>query len=365
MRRCGSLPIYKASGPAERFDAQPRNRVSRRPTRSSGSRSRPSPRGTARHRPRRRRRRRRTGPRGSPRSPPSRSARSAGAGASPVASRAVGRRRPISRVVVVGSLTRRPRAPGVISSPAIGAATSPPRPPCSTRTAMATRGASAGAKPMNHECGSPVPPSSAVPGLAGGRHAGDGGAGREPLAEVALDRLDHGRGDGLGVGVVDRPGRRSPARSSASRPCRSSPSRAGVASAPRRWPRSPRRAPSGVASRTSRAWPYAALASSTSSTKPPGSVAARRWSPATTAVGRSNGSGVAEAETLGVLDEAAATGLQPGQGVPDVARHLGRPDAGRAPCRRSPGGGRPGPGSRRRAARPPPPPAAPRTSSTG
>ena len=30
---------------------------------------------------------------------------------------------------------------------------------------MATRGSSAGAKPMNHECGSPVPPSSAVPDL--------------------------------------------------------------------------------------------------------------------------------------------------------------------------------------------------------
>ncbi len=49
--------------------------------------------------------------------------------------------------------------------PAIGAATSAPRPACSTSTAMATLGASAGAKPMNHECGSPVPPSSAVPDL--------------------------------------------------------------------------------------------------------------------------------------------------------------------------------------------------------
>jgi hypothetical protein len=50
-------------------------------------------------------------------------------------------------------------------SPAIGAATSAPRPACSTRTAIATRGASAGAKPMNQECGSPDPPSSAVPDL--------------------------------------------------------------------------------------------------------------------------------------------------------------------------------------------------------
>ena len=32
-------------------------------------------------------------------------------------------------------------------------------------TAIATFGAFAGAKPMNHECGSPVPPSSAVPDL--------------------------------------------------------------------------------------------------------------------------------------------------------------------------------------------------------
>src|SRR4051812_8087993 len=50
-------------------------------------------------------------------------------------------------------------------SPAIGAATSPPRPACSTRTPMAIFGFSAGAKPMNHEWGSPVPPSSAVPDL--------------------------------------------------------------------------------------------------------------------------------------------------------------------------------------------------------
>ena len=52
----------------------------------------------------------------------------------------------------------------LMSSPAIGRH-SPPRPPRSTRTAIATRGCSAGAKPMNHECGSPEPPSSAVPDL--------------------------------------------------------------------------------------------------------------------------------------------------------------------------------------------------------
>src|SRR4029079_17598880 len=53
----------------------------------------------------------------------------------------------------------------VISDPANGAARSPPRPPRSTRTAIATCGFSAGAKPMNHEWGSPEPPSSAVPDL--------------------------------------------------------------------------------------------------------------------------------------------------------------------------------------------------------
>ena len=70
-----------------------------------------------------------------------------------------------------------------------------PRPPCSTTTAIATCGSSAGAKPMNHECGSPVPPSSAVPDLP---------ATVRPLtwapvvnghAEIAVHGLDHGRGD--------------------------------------------------------------------------------------------------------------------------------------------------------------------------
>ena len=76
-------------------------------------------------------------------------------------------------------LTGRPRGSAPCRSPAIGAATSPPRPPCSTRTAMTTRGASAGANPMNHECGSPVPTELGRPGLAGGRDARDLGPGRE------------------------------------------------------------------------------------------------------------------------------------------------------------------------------------------
>ena len=54
---------------------------------------------------------------------------------------------------------------------------------------MATFGASAGANPMNHEWGSPVPPSSAVPDLPAVVHARDLGPGRELTAERTLDRL--------------------------------------------------------------------------------------------------------------------------------------------------------------------------------
>ena len=64
------------------------------------------------------------------------------------------------------------------SDPASGAARSPPRPPRSTRTAIAICGFSAGANPMNHECGSPSPPSSAVPDLPAVVMPGDLGARR-------------------------------------------------------------------------------------------------------------------------------------------------------------------------------------------
>ena len=73
------------------------------------------------------------------------------------------------------------------------------------------------------------------------------------------------------------------------------------------------------------AWPYDALASSTSSLNPPGC----RPSPLVTcemAVGRSNGERRPEAHPLGVADQLGAAGPQPGQRVVDVARDLGRAD---------------------------------------
>ena len=45
-----------------------------------------------------------------------------------------------------------------------------------------------------------------------------------------------------------------------------------------------------------------------------------------TAVGSSNGSGAPNPSRLGVIDEVVAADLQARQGVPDVARDLGRAD---------------------------------------
>ena len=113
---------------------------------------------------------------------------------------------------------------------AMGAATRPPvasepaSPPRSTTTATATRGSSAGAKPMNQACG--AAPASVLrrPRLAGHPHAGDPGGGARPGLH---DRLHH-RGElvgdvarhGLLVASPARPGRerlRSGARSSRTR----------------------------------------------------------------------------------------------------------------------------------------------------
>ena len=102
----------------------------------------------------------------------------------------------------------------VIRSPAIGAATSPPRPPCSTITAMAiSRRLGRGEA---DEPGVRLARAAELgrAGLAGGRHAGDLGPGGEALAEVALDGLGHRLGDGVGIGAVDDAGASSSARSS-------------------------------------------------------------------------------------------------------------------------------------------------------
>ena len=90
--------------------------------------------------------------------------------------------------------------------PASGAARSPPRPPRSTRTAIATVGLSTGAKPMNHECGSPLPPSSAVPDLPAVGTPRTFAPAVNCWPSVALDRLLHRRLDRPGVVHRSGPG---------------------------------------------------------------------------------------------------------------------------------------------------------------
>ena len=60
---------------------------------------------------------------------------------------------------------------------------------------MTISGLSAGAKPMNHEFGSPGPAELGRAGLAGDGQPVDLGAGRVAPAELAVDRCDHGRRD--------------------------------------------------------------------------------------------------------------------------------------------------------------------------
>ena len=53
---------------------------------------------------------------------------------------------------------------------------------------------------MNHECGSPEPPSSAVPDLPAVGTPGTLAPDVNCRPQVALDGLEHRRGDRVGVG---------------------------------------------------------------------------------------------------------------------------------------------------------------------
>ena len=141
---------------------------------------------------------------------------------------------------------------------AMGAATRPPvaslprLPPCSTMTATATRGSSAGANAVNQACGASSVGGLRGAGLAGHLHAGDlrGGAG------AALDDADHHVAQRRGRAGRDRGRVQGRARSRATtvQVGRADASARGTASsAARRW-RSPRRpSPSAAASPARRA----------------------------------------------------------------------------------------------------------------
>ena len=176
---------------------------------------------------------------------------------------------------------------------------------------------------MNHECGSPRPAELGGPRLAGGRHARHLRAARVLLAQVALDGGDHAIADrGRDVRVDDPAQDLDRADGPRAVLAAQRADQAGlhehavvrdVAATSAIW--------SGVTNVS--AWPYAAFASSTSSTKPPGCepLPFVTWDGA---VGRSNGSGAPNPMLRGVVDEVAAADRQAGQRVPDVARHLGR-----------------------------------------
>ena len=163
---------------------------------------------------------------------------------------------------------------------------------------------------MNHECGSPVPPSSAVPDLPAVGTPGTFAPRRELPADRALDRRLHRRRDRLGVAGAEHPAQllgpivRVPlsARRCAATRCGfiSTPSFATVAATSAIW--------SGVTNVS--AWPNEADASSTSSANPPGPEP----SPFVTweaAVGRSNGSGAPNPSRPAKLARLLAAGPRP------------------------------------------------------
>ena len=154
---------------------------------------------------------------------------------------------------IVGSLI--PHPSGTASS---GRRRSVPRPRRRDRPARRgprwrPSGSAAGANPMNHECGSPVPPSSAVPDLPAvvmpGTLAPDVNCWpRSPSTAATIAVVIAC----ASVAERTRPIDFGPIVRVPLCLARSSRSRAAAASAPRRSRRSRRRAPSGAASRTSR-----------------------------------------------------------------------------------------------------------------
>ena len=80
------------------------------------------------------------------------------------------------------------------------------------------------------------------------------------------------------------------------------------------------------ASRTSRPARTRPTRAPTSSDEPARGAAVAASHLADTAVGRSNGIGAPKPELGGLVDEPLAAGLQPREGVPDVAADLGRAD---------------------------------------
>ena len=229
--------------------------------------------------------------------PPNRIARTAAMAASPIRSMS-------GRVWRAGvdrsSSSRGHRRPVVAHEPApgrassgrrrSGAATSPPRPACSTSTAMATVGCLGRREPDEPRVRLARATELGRARLAGRGDARDLRAGRELPPESPSTASTIAALIVAGVRGDDDPAHRARGRSSVapllpvidvtSRGRISSPSLATVDATSAIW--------SGVTNVS--AWPYAALASSTSSANPPGSDPSPLVT-CETAVGRSNGSG--------------------------------------------------------------------------
>ena len=138
--------------------------------------------------------------------------RAAGCGARAVVAEPIG---------APASATAARRARSSVPSGRRRAAPPAPRPGRRARRGPRSRsvGCSTGAKPMNHECGSPRAAELGRAGLAGGRHARDLRPGGELAPEVALDRLLHRRRGSPRASAPARTRRQRPTgRSSASRP---------------------------------------------------------------------------------------------------------------------------------------------------